>query len=46
MFLVRFHYGDFFNNIFPKYRQLLWDKQYNYILTHICLAFFIWDISK
>ena len=37
---------DNFNNILPKFLQLLWDKQNNCILIHICLASFLLDIGK
>ena len=33
MFLVHFHKEDFFNNILPKFLQLLWDKQNNCIFN-------------
>ena len=46
MSLVHFHKEDYFNNILPKFLQLLWDKQTNCILTNICLASFFWDICK
>ena len=46
MFLVYFHQEFYFNNLLPKFLQLLWDKQNNCILTHICLASFMWDIGK
>ena len=46
MILVHFNLEDYFNNILPKFLQLLWDKQINCILTHICLASFFLDIGK
>ena len=33
MFLVHFHYEDYFNNVLPKCLQLLWDKQNNCIFN-------------